>query len=224
MPSLVTKHYFSAIYLAGAKRYVGFAKKEEDKHKDEVGKKDHPTHRLHVINSIILSTAFLESLINELFQKICDSPSEYENIFLEKHIYALQKYWNIFESGESSKTSILQKYQNFLEFCEKSTFDEQHDDVYKNAKMATNLRNSLIHYKTNINIKKFAPKSLGAFSKKEFRNPLYRASFDDHTLNKILSSNTAKQIIDYYLTFTDDFFKRINIKHDYSKYTNISLV
>src|SRR3546814_9894743 len=95
------------------------------------------------VSSVIVSTAFLEATINELFSDCADAHST-ERIAALQTKHLMGRLW---EKGipRTAAYPILDKYEIALELNDKSPIDSG-TNPYQDVKLLVELRNALIHY------------------------------------------------------------------------------
>ena len=237
--NLETRCYFSQFHLLSAKHCRD--KCQELELKDITKLKDTEINDLinenlsYATSSVIMATAFLEALINELFQDISDEYGNYTKNISENHKAKVKEFWleqnksSVVESKldllkqlfsccnkESRKAGVLVKYQSFLKHCGKSRYSQEKSQIFINAFRVTQLRNQLIHYK---------PKSYDG-TNEYFLRDLLKGKFPDNKLVSQPSANAwfpttclgygcAKWSIEAVKTFADDFCNRVNVTPGY---------
>ena len=103
-------------------------------------------HHGYVLSSIITSVAFLEAMINELFQDAADdhAPADgYVAPLSEECRRTMAEVWAITRGG---RISALEKYDSLLRSARAPLLDRKSDTV-KDAGAAIDLRNRLIHFR-----------------------------------------------------------------------------
>jgi len=103
-------------------------------------------HHGYVLSSIITSVAFLEAMINELFQDAADdhAPADgYVTPLSEECRRTMAEVWAITRGG---RISALEKYDSLLRSARAPLLDRK-SDIVKDAGAAIDLRNRLIHFR-----------------------------------------------------------------------------
>jgi hypothetical protein len=104
-------------------------------------------HRSYAITSVISAVAFMESVVNEVFQ----DAAEYQTVSARERLDPLStedinrmgRFWTA--SGERYM-SVLDKYQMALLLASKDQLDEG-SNPYQNAKYLVTIRNNLVHFR-----------------------------------------------------------------------------
>ena len=104
-------------------------------------------HRGYVLSSIIASVAFLEAMINELFQDAADGhapePDGYITPLSEECRRTMAEVWAITRGG---RVPALEKFDSLLRSVGTPLLDRK-SDLVKDAEAAIDLRNRLIHFR-----------------------------------------------------------------------------
>lgn len=190
---------------------------------------DHPgdlviAQMSHVLTSIVMSVAFLESTVNELF---LGAARTLVSQIGEDTVNKWTEWWNDTSEGRDrtdvddeqfEKISILRKYQAALERAGREEFDTSRSP-YQDVGHLVELRNSIIHYKPEW-IKDGLPEKGGQANKITSRlgtkfgpNPLL--SGNDWYPDNVLHHRCADWAVKTSLGFTDEFFRRLGIEPPY---------
>src|SRR3546814_369824 len=171
------------------------------------------------VSSVIVSTAFLEATINELFSDCADAHST-ERIAALQTKHLMGRLW---EKGipRTAAYPILDKYEIALELNDKSPIDSG-TNPYQDVKLLVELRNALIHYEPETivghsghevpKLHKFQKRFAGKFD----ANPLTGAGNPFYP-DKILGAGCAKWVVKAAVAFTDEFFQRLRISPTYDR-------
>lgn len=175
------------------------------------------SHNAYVISSIILSVAFLEAVINEIFSDCADDHVT-ERI---KELPAKDLMARLWKLGipRTAAYPILEKYEIALELNNKQPID-QGLNPYQNAKILIELRNALIHFEPETiisqsasegrRIHKFEKRLTGKFEVNKLTgigNPFYP--------DKVLGAGCANWAVSSAVSFADVFFNNIGITPTY---------
>ena len=105
-------------------------------------------HRGCVLSSIIASVAFLEAMINELFQDASDGhapePGGYITPLSEDCRRLMADLWRATREGE--RLGAIEKFEMLLSFAQAPPLDRG-GQVYENALLTIRLRNTLVHFR-----------------------------------------------------------------------------
>lgn len=173
-------------------------------------------HIAHVTSTTMLSTAFLEATINEIFSDCADNyASEYNSL---PGSSVMGVIWN-HGVPRTAKYTILQKYNKALEVHGKRQFKEgEVTDLIQTIK----LRNALIHFEPETVLTYSSedrdPSEIHKFEKtlanKFPLSPLADLG-DPFYPNKILGHGCAVWAIKTAVSFTDAFFALLGIRPKY---------
>lgn len=181
---------------------------------------DSPQRRQHnacAISSVIVSAAFLEATINEMFSDCADNHSTERIAALP----ARNLMANLWRKGipRTASYPIIEKYEIALELNGKPTFNTG-ASPYQDVKMLIELRNALIHYEPETivgysghetpQLHKFEKRLKGKFlinTLTGLGNPFYP--------DKVLGAGCAQWAVSTAVAFTDDFFQRLGITPTY---------
>lgn len=181
---------------------------------------DSPERRQHnacAISSVIVSAAFLEATINEMFSDCSDNHSTDRIAALP----ARNLMANLWKKGipRTASYPIIEKYEIALELNGKPTFNTG-ASPYQDVKMLVELRNALIHYEPETivgysghetpQLHKFEKRLKGKFPINTLTglgNPFYP--------DKVLGAGCAQWAVSTAVAFTDEFFQRLGITPTY---------
>lgn len=174
-------------------------------------------HNACAISTIILSAAFLEATINEIF---CDCAEDHmtDRISALPAKDLMARLWKL-GIPRTASYPILEKYEIALELNNRQPIN-QGFQPYQDAKTLIELRNALIHFEPEtINsystsnerqIHKFEKRLAGKFEPNKLTgpgNPFYP--------DKVLGAGGAKWAFSSAINFADAFFKNIGITPTY---------
>jgi hypothetical protein len=172
-------------------------------------------HRAYVTSAILSSIAFLEGAINEVLKDVVDGHESYIESIDEASRNRLLVMWDLTEE-QNRYTSILEKYQKVLQYCQKEQFSRG-KQPYQDVDLVIKLRNELMHYKPNSyggDIQhQFIKKLSGKFSD----NPLMIGSGNPYFPDKCLGSSCADWAVHSTKRFVDEFFGRLSIVPNYQR-------
>jgi|NGEPerStandDraft_6_1074524.scaffolds.fasta_scaffold03617_10 hypothetical protein len=136
----VTRHYLASDHLWAATQNAAQCRELEDALKG-FGPATHPTHRAYAVSAVMLSVAFLEALVNEIFQDAAETtPGRAER--LTQHCRDLMKeYWNT-----ADRADLLTKSQMALLFACAGKMAPGRAPM-QGAALLIELRNALVHFK-----------------------------------------------------------------------------
>lgn len=168
-------------------------------------------HHACVVSAVIMSAAFLEATINELFSDCADEHMAQDLTSLS----AKELMGRLWQKGipRTASYSILEKYEIALELNGKAAFNTG-AAPYQDIKLLVELRNALIHFEPetvlshSVNeapkLHKFEKRFAGKFDSNALTgagNPFYP--------DKLLGAGCANWAIRSAVAFTDEFYERL---------------
>ncbi|UJB66478.1 hypothetical protein YS110_17815 [Acidovorax sp. YS12] len=208
------RHYLSIGHLSAAVLFADQCKESEST--AQTTPLDSPQRRQHnacAISSLIVSAAFLEATINEIFSDCSDAHSNEQITSLPAR--ALMA--SLWKKGipRTASYSIIEKYEIALELNSKPAFNAG-TSPYQDVKLLIELRNALIHYEPETIVgfsghetpqqHKFEKRLKGKFPINPLTglgNPFYP--------DKVLGAGCAQWAVRAAVAFTDDFFQRLGV-------------
>ena len=134
---------YSLYHLQAASLFARLSGRIERDYKNEIPEEIHAEHRSYVTGSILLSVAFLEATINELFADTVDSPTRFDGRLEPNTIKLMASVWQVEEFKRHAR--ILDKFQIALKLASKPLFNEGWAS-YQDVPLLIRLRNALVHY------------------------------------------------------------------------------
>jgi hypothetical protein len=105
-------------------------------------------HRGYVLSSIIASVAFLEAMVNELFQDAADGKASQPDGYLSPLSADCRRLmadlWRATREGK--RLGTIEKFERLLSFAQAPPLDRG-GQVYENAMLTIRLRNTLVHFR-----------------------------------------------------------------------------
>lgn len=212
------RHYLSITHLSAASLAAAQCKAIEDEARVAPPTSDRRrAHGASAITSIILSAAFLEATINELFSDCADAQRGSKALKLTAH----ELMGQLWQRGipRTASYSILQKYAVALLLNGREAMPIG-ANPHQDAQALVELRNALIH---------FEPETTVAFTDDEatkqhkFEGRL-RGKFAPSTLtgqgnpffpDKVLGAGGAAWAVKSAVNFTDEFFSKMGSEATY---------
>jgi hypothetical protein len=102
-------------------------------------------HRFNAIGAVFSAVAFLEALVNEIFQDAADNQLSRISALDAKSVRLMREFWIASENG-GRYVGVLDKYQMALLFADKPRFDRG-TATFQNANFLIGIRNRLVHYR-----------------------------------------------------------------------------
>lgn len=229
------RYHFSVTHLRGAVNSLTQLKKIEEEIKIKLDKKQEFDMHIHMScasTGLILSAAFLEATINEVF--VCCHEDNGVGLNSAKPIWQSQLAQKWADPKFSRGTSSLKKYQTALELANAEKFSEN-SSPYREVKLVFDLRNALVHFKPAsfptssfdeqpLPVHDFEPVLIPYVGESPFRNliPSIRSPEDEERIDispyfpqGCLYSGAVRWAISSSLAFTDDFFNRLSLRWYY---------
>lgn len=135
---MARKRIISKNHLTSARLFAGFAAEVEAK--DSLSKADEHAHRAYATGAIVLSVAFLEASINELFLDAVDRNKTSLASMTEQQMALLGRLWDYIGNRR-----LLDKYEIVLKECGGRLFEKK-AELLKDVELLIDMRNSLVHY------------------------------------------------------------------------------
>lgn len=229
------RYHFSVTHLRGAVNSLTQLEEIEKEIRTKLDKRqefDMHTHMSCASTGLILSAAFLEATINEVF--VCCYENNGVGLDSAKPMWQgqLARKWE--NTNFTRGTSSLRKYQVALELANVEKFSE---DLYpyREVKLVFDLRNALVHFKPasfptssldeqSLPVHDFEPILTPYVGESPFRNliPTIRSPGDEERTDispyfpqGCLYSGAVRWAISSSLAFTEDFFTRLSLRWYY---------
>lgn len=229
------RYHFSVTHLRGAINSLKQVEEIENEIKIKVDNRqriDIHTHMSCSSTGLIMSAAFLEAAINEVF--VCCYEGKGVGLDASKPIWQGKLAQKWMEPKFSIRTSSLRKYQTALQLASTTKFSENLSP-YKEVKLIFDLRNALVHFKPvtfptstideqPLPVHDFEPRLKPYIGESPFRNviPTIRAVGDEERREispyfpqGCLYSGAVSWAISSSLLFVDDFFNRLSLRWYY---------
>lgn len=210
---------FSPVYLLGAVHLASRAYSIERESDPSPG--IDAEHRTAVTGSILFSVAFLEAQINELYTDCAD---HYPPNLLEDDppgVRAAKTLKLLWEAG-TERATPTQKYQQAL-WAAGSPMLDTGAEPFQSAEILIALRNALMHYKPeHLSLHRphrFERKLRGKFVPRRH----YTAADGPYYPDGCLGYGCAKWAVQSALSFSEEFWKRLNGEPLYRHFCNHEL-
>lgn len=215
--SVSMRTYFSTYHRWAAERFARNVENIEDT--EQQSPRFDIEHRAYAIASILSSVAFIEAAINELLKDAADQHTSYLSSVSEDIRSAWAELWI---HADKKRIPTLTKYQEALTRANAELFDEQ-DDMYRNVKLATNLRNMLVHYKPESRSANYSEEITRTLSGKFPENTLMAGSGNPYFPDKCLGAGCCWWALKSVRCFSDSFHQKIDVVPNYQRvFTNAS--
>lgn len=142
-----SRHYFASEHLWNARHLARLCQEREDELVAQNA--DHPDmeQRSLCVSSVLASVAFLEALVNEVWQDAADTRADGDNQRLaglsRLEVARLRELWQ--SDGVERNLKILDKYSVALVAADKPALDKGREP-FGSVRVAVRLRNALVHF------------------------------------------------------------------------------
>jgi hypothetical protein len=144
-PRILLRSYLSSHLLWTARHEAKLAEKIEAAHGSGRSRFS-IEHRAYVLSSIVASVAFLEAMINELYQDAADDHAPDGGYITPLSPECRNLMAELWRSTREGKLKTIEKYERLLLFAGAKPLDRG-GQVYGNARLLLRLRNAIIHFR-----------------------------------------------------------------------------
>lgn len=216
-----TIQFMSVEHIQHANFFIQQAKDIESEYKTEsppsTGKMSKAAYRSYCTSAVINTVAFLEATINEMYSMMVKIGSqEYPEI--EDDLFWLLIDENITDDL-FERVPTLKKYNNMLQFAKKNEMNSG-EDPYQSVHYVTEIRNNFIHYvpeSVKVGGRRMTNDEYGFEGniRQKFELNPFVGDGNPFFPDQCQSRGCAEWCIDKSLTFTDEFFERMDIDPPY---------
>ncbi|WP_323155415.1 hypothetical protein [Pseudomonas alvandae] len=214
--SISSRHYLSISHLSAAALFSQRAATLEPVLTlgDSASNEGLREHKACVVTSIMLSVAFLEAVVNELW---ADCSEGFDPVRIEglQNREVMATLWR--KSPLKRSTTMLEKFELALELNAKPALSRD-ASPYQDVKLLVDLRNALVHYEPET-ISSFSEDDENRGTEHKFEKKL-RGRFEPNRLtgpgnpfypDKVLGAGCARWAIASAVAFADSFFEKLGI-------------
>jgi hypothetical protein len=215
--SVSIRNYMASQHLWNARREAWLCRKREDTLLSQQSL-DRP-HRSHAITAVLSAVAFLEAIVNEVWQDAADSkPGEhtaYTDGIPNAALATMRELWNGKENAERM-LSPLSKFQVAL-VCAGHQRMAIGAEPYQSVDVLIDLRNGLVHFKPHWwhddgrGEAKFVAALRGKLAGHENKQPIGEPWFP----NKVLGAGCADWACSSVIAFARDWHGRMGLTFDF---------
>jgi hypothetical protein len=208
-----TRHYIASQHLWAAQHQARLCAEVEA---EENAAPFDIRHRTFAIGAVLSSVAFLEALVNELFQDAADSEGAISGRIAplgEKCIALMAEFWNATDNG-ARYIRALEKFQMALLFADKPRFDPG-ASPFQDVKLLIVIRNKLIHFRPAWQAQGDVAKEEQMLTGKFAENSLMAGMSSAWFPNKCLGAGCAEWAWRVSLLLADDWSARLNVPSSY---------
>jgi hypothetical protein len=123
------------------------------------------------LSSIVASVAFLEAMVNELYQDAADDHTPPDGHITSLSASCRRLMADLWRSTDGGRLGAIQKYEMLLAFADAPPLDRG-GQTYESVKLVLRLRNAIIHYR---------PEDVVA-DEAQVMEQRFRGKFDDNVL------------------------------------------
>jgi hypothetical protein len=222
--SVTSRTYFSVSHIQAAVISARLAREieaREPSDDNDLNQRRIADHRAHVTSSLMMSCAFLEATVNELFVDASDEPDHLLGTKQSLPSGCAEKLAAAWKDGKErpawkdgkERRHTLQKVQLALSLCNAEPFNEG-TRPYQDISALIDLRNALVHYK---------PEWIDHGETHNFECRLTSKRFQLNPLlpnnpfwpDRCLSYGCARWAIVQSLKFTDSFLAKLDVRPVY---------
>jgi hypothetical protein len=142
---ITLRSYFSSHLLWTAQREAELAGRMEAAHVAGRSRFD-VEHRGHVLSSIVASAAFLEAMVNELYQDAADDHAPPDGYITPLSASCRRLMAELWRSTDGGMLKPIRKYEMLLAFADAQALDRG-AQPYQDAALVIRLRNAILHYR-----------------------------------------------------------------------------
>jgi len=142
--TITLRSYFSSHLLWTAMREAELAGRMEATHAGQ--SRFDVEHRGHVLSSIVASAAFLEAMVNELYQDAADDHAPPDGYITPLSASCRRLMAELWRSTDGGMLKEIPKYEMLLAFAEAPALDRG-AQPYQDASLVIRLRNAILHYR-----------------------------------------------------------------------------
>jgi hypothetical protein len=213
---VIMRAYFSSYLLWTAERATFDAGRIESAH--EGSSKFDIEHRGYVLSALLASAAFLEAVVNELYQDAHDSHGVSGDGYIapltEEARQTMAQLWRATDEG--SRMRPLDKYQLLLTFAGRQPLDAG-AQPYQDAHLVIQLRNAVAHYQPE-DLSVDAPHAMEKRLKGKFEdNRLMAGSGNPWWPDHSLGHGCAAWAVDSAIALTDRVTGEVGIRANYAR-------
>jgi len=184
-------------------------------------------HEAFILNSILSSVVFLESVINEFYSDVADNAYFFADEKKEELLRDIREKWQ--NEKNFDRAPVITRFQRILEIGGKPSFDEQ-DPVASDIRTLIEIRNYLMHYKREWIVVRDGedPGAREETQAEKFEN-LLKNKFRENPLaqknqpffpDRCLGHGCAEWAVASCIEFADEFFSRLELPAPYDGIKN----
>lgn len=219
----IVREYFTNQQLWIARREAWLCDKREDALVATGNNDMDRLHRSHVVTTISSAVAFLEALVNAIWQDASESApgrhTPYTNGIPDTALAMMRELWNSKE-GTERLMSLLSKFQLALTCAGLECMNEG-AEPYQSVELLVSLRNALTHYKPHSpsdnadDVTKRLRKLVRGLRSKITPEHENRQNITGWYPNKVLGAGCAAWACNSAIAFARDWHSRMGLRYDF---------
>lgn len=219
--SVSMRGYMANQHLWNARREAWLCGKREDMLVNQDERNIDRIHRSHAMTAALSAVAFLEAIVNEVWQDAADSkPGEhtpYTEGIPDNAVATMRELWNGKENAERM-LSLLSKFQVAL-VCAGHDRMDKGAEPYQSVDVLVDLRNELVHFKPQWwhddgrDEAKFVKRLRDRLAGRENRQPIGEPWFP----NKVLGAGCADWACSSVIGFAREWHGRMGLTFDFDQ-------
>jgi hypothetical protein len=215
---------FSVRYIQSAAVLcrLGYQIEKQYSESGEISEEALIRHEAFILNSILSSVAFLESIINELYSDAVDKAYIFHDDKNEILLKTIGDKWH--NEKNFDRQPLISKYQKILLIAGAPGFDDD-DPAFTNVRNLIEIRNFLMHYKREwLTVKKGKETGVSGITHGEKLEKILKTRFAPNPFahknqpffpDKCLGHGCAEWAIVNSLIVCDEFFRRLDFPVPY---------
>jgi hypothetical protein len=215
IPTVRVRDYLASQHLWTARREAWLCRQREDEvlRRNQLDRR----HRSHATTAVLSSVAFLEALINAVWQDAADEHSSYNTADIPAAaLAAMRELWTGKENAERMM-NLLGKFQLAL-VCAGHHRMPDNAEPYQSVDVLITLRNALVHFKPEWHGGDTDVKLVKTLKTKITREREFPRRVQPWFPNKVLGAGTASWACDSVVAFARDWYQRMGMSGDFDSY------
>jgi hypothetical protein len=212
---VASRHYFASEHLWNARHLARLCQEREDELVAQNAYEPDMEQRSLCVSSVLASVAFLEALVNEVWQDAADTLADEDNRRLaglsRSEVARLRELWK--SEGVERNLSILDKYSVALVAADKPALDKGREP-FGSVLVAVRLRNALVHFKPELQWHDEEHKLEQALRGKFPENPLPIAGRPWYP-HKALGAGCAQWAWEKCRDFANEWWQQMGLQRDF---------
>lgn len=171
-------------------------------------------HWSHATTAVLSAVAFLEAMVNAVWQDAADQHINRLDGIPENAITAMGQLWTGKEKAERMMT-LLGKFQLALVLAGRDRMPDG-AEPFQSARVLIELRNALVHFKPEWHASDTDVKLVQTLKSKITEDLQFPRAIQPWFPNKVLGAGTARWACDSVIAFAKDWHERMGIANDFN--------